>query len=141
MSAVKDPSSFIRSYLEEKPSGLRHLLREMQSRKREDNNFSTREKRQQIEKDNMMLEVSPSAYARVIKRKRGEKSVLLERETDLEREVKKVMRLSEQTQRIPGSYKAPLNNTQTSIISSHHGALNSAANARIHDNYTSIGFN
>ena len=34
MQAVADPGSFIKSYLHEKPSGLRHLLREMQSRKR-----------------------------------------------------------------------------------------------------------
>ena len=34
LSAVTDPSSFIRANLHAKPSGLRHLLREMQNRKR-----------------------------------------------------------------------------------------------------------
>ena len=34
MSAVEDPRMFIKAHIDAKPSGLRHLLREMQSRKR-----------------------------------------------------------------------------------------------------------
>jgi len=34
MRAVEDPSKYIRANLDSKPSGLRHLLQEMQSRKR-----------------------------------------------------------------------------------------------------------
>ena len=65
MTAVDDPSSFIKSYLHEKPSGLRHLLREMQSRKRINAGASVQPT---TDKTNMMRDVSPSAYARVIGR-------------------------------------------------------------------------
>ena len=34
LSAVADPGGYIKANLDSKPSGLRHLLREMQSRKR-----------------------------------------------------------------------------------------------------------
>ena len=64
MTAVDDPSGFIKSYLHEKPSGLRHLLREMQSRKRINAGASVPIN----DKTTMMRDVSPSAYARVIGR-------------------------------------------------------------------------
>ena len=48
----------------EKPSGLRHLLREMQSRKRINAGASV----PITDKTTMMRDVSPSAYARVIGR-------------------------------------------------------------------------
>ena len=64
MRAVEDPSSFIKSYLQEKPSGLRHLLREMQSRKRANAGASV----PIADKTNLMKDVSPSAYARMIGR-------------------------------------------------------------------------
>ena len=57
--AVEDPSSFIKANLESKPSGLRHLLREMQSRKRLNG----------VKRDPKLLkEVSPSAFERVLRR-------------------------------------------------------------------------
>ena len=64
MQAVADPGSFIKSYLHEKPSGLRHLLREMQSRKRVNAGASV----PNLDKSNLMKQGSPSAYARVIGR-------------------------------------------------------------------------
>ena len=36
MQAVREPAKFITASVDSKPSGLRHLLREMQSRKRKD---------------------------------------------------------------------------------------------------------
>ena len=60
MQAVADPGSFIKSYLHEKPSGLRHLLREMQNRKRVNAGASVSKLSEK--------EGSPSAYARVIGR-------------------------------------------------------------------------
>ena len=61
MRAVEDPGSFIKSYLHEKPSGLRHLLREMQTRKRVTGSVPKMGK-----SDYLMKEQSPSAYARVL---------------------------------------------------------------------------
>ena len=64
MRAVEDPGSFIKSYLQEKPSGLRHLLREMQSRKRVNAGASV----PIADRTSLMKDVSPSAYARMIGR-------------------------------------------------------------------------
>ena len=68
MQAVQDPGSFIKSYVHEKPVGMRHLLREMQSRKRENNNNNVSFNEMINKKAEVMKEVSPSAYARVIRR-------------------------------------------------------------------------
>ena len=88
VSGVKDPASYIREKLESKPSGLRHLLRELQSRKRIQNG----QKRDPV----LLKEVSPSAFDRVVRRRRGEVVPgSLEKETDQERELRKVMRLND----------------------------------------------
>ena len=63
----------------------------------------------------MVKEVSPSAFERVIKRQRGEFVGSLEKETLQEKELRKVMRLNDQTQRIPGSYKRYNNSIQQSV--------------------------
>ena len=86
MRAVEDPSKFIRANLEAKPSGLRHLLREMQTRKRQ-----AGEKRDKA----LVKEVSPSAYDRLLMRQRGENPVSLERESKREKEIRKIMRLND----------------------------------------------
>ena len=92
MSAVEDPGSFIKSYLNEKPSGLRHQLREMQARKRVNVGSSV----SKLDRANLMKEVSPSAFERVMRRQKGDRNVVsLEQETKQEKEMKKLMRLTE----------------------------------------------
>jgi len=86
MGAVADPGSFIKANLDSKPSGLRHLLREMQSRKRV--NGQARDKA-------FVKEVSPSAFERVMRRKQGESMGSLERETQEEKNIRKIMRLND----------------------------------------------
>ena len=84
--AVNDPSSFIKANLDSKPSGLRHLLREMQSRKRVSG----------IPRDKKLVkEVSPSAYDRYVRRKKGESIGSLERESQQDKELKKILRLND----------------------------------------------
>ena len=91
MRAVENPGNFIKSYLNEKPSGLRHLLREMQGRKRV--NVGPVSKQDKI---NLMKEVSPSAFERFTRRQQGDRNnVSLEQETLEEKEIKKIMRLTE----------------------------------------------
>ena len=63
---VDDPASYIRGYVDSQQSSMRHLLREMQNRKR--NNGDARDAA--IHKG-----VSPSAFDRVINRRRGEGSL------------------------------------------------------------------
>ena len=84
--AVDDPVKFIRENVESKPSGLRMLLRDMQSRKRA----------QGESKDKKMLnEVSPSAYMRSVRRRKGEILGSLERETAEDKDLKKLLRLND----------------------------------------------
>ena len=86
MRAVENPGGFIKANLDSKPSGLRHMLREMQSRKRV----------QGIKRDQQLLqEVSPSAFDRVMRRKKGEVLGSLERESREEKEIRKLMRLND----------------------------------------------
>lgn len=88
--AVENPADFIKANVDAKPSGLRHLLREMQSRKR---------LAQDKPRDKALLkEVSPSAFDRVMRRRQGQPvRGSLERETSEEKELKKIMRLNDQT--------------------------------------------
>ena len=72
MQAVADPTRFIKANIDAKPSGLRHLLREMQSRKRVTG----------VPRDkNLLKDVSPSAFERAVRRKNGEIVGSLEKET------------------------------------------------------------
>ena len=88
MRGVDDPASWIKENVQSNSSGLRHLLREMQSRKRIQNG----QKRDKL----LLNEVSPSAFDRVMRRRRGETvHGDLEKETEYDKELKKIMRLND----------------------------------------------
>ena len=56
---------------------------------------------------NLLKEVSPSAYQRALARKNGNiANGSIERETEEEKELRKILRLNDQKERIPGSYKS-----------------------------------
>lgn len=85
--AVDDPTKFIRENAE-KSTGLRLLLRDMNSRKRVQG--YTRD-------HNLLKQVSPSAYQRSLSRKNGVNiAESLERETEEEKDLKKLLRLNDQ---------------------------------------------
>ena len=86
VQAVKDPSSFIRAQVESKPSGLRHLLREMQNRKRVTG--APRDK-------NLLNKASPSAFERAIRRKNGLDDNSLETKTRNDKASQQAIRLND----------------------------------------------
>ena len=95
--AVDDPVKFIRENAE-RTTGLRALLHDMHHRKRVEG---------KARDHNLLNQVSPSAYQRSLSRKRGEVvASTLERETEEEKDLRKRLRLNDQKQRIPGSYKS-----------------------------------
>ena len=59
MSAVREPAKFITASVDSKPSGLRHLLRDMQNRKRYFGDY--RDKK-------ILKDASPSAFERAVRR-------------------------------------------------------------------------
>ena len=69
----------------------------------------------------LVKEISLSAFERVARRKKGEKLGSLEREAREESELKKIRGASDQTQRIPGSYK------RYASIDSREGNKNNAS--------------
>lgn len=86
LRAVEDPTKFIRENAE-RSTGLRHLLKDMHNRKRVSG----------LARDhNLLQQVSPSAYQRALSRKNGGSiKESLERETEDEKDLKKLLRLND----------------------------------------------
>lgn len=98
MRAVEDPSKFIKANVESTSSGLRHLLRQMQSRKR----IGKTGKAERAKLGHACL----SAFERTMIRRKGGDSLLDQvQESPEEVELRKYVRLADQTQKIPGSYQ------------------------------------